>query len=150
MNYLAKNLKFLIRKFDTSQSQLALYVNKRQQSISNWINGISDPEVSDLILIHQFFGISVDGLIFQDLENGKIVTDEHIADFKRNGKVSGKVSGKVLPVSKDYFSRIGGQEMTLNEPDSLAHWTYMGQFKQLSEKLDQLRVTVDSIAKKGP
>ena len=103
-----------------------------------------------MILIHQFFGISVDALIFQDLENGKIVTDEHIAEFKRNGKVTGKVSGKVLPISKGYLNGSERAELTVNDPDNLAHWTYMGQFKQISEKLDQLRVTVDSIAKKGP
>lgn len=148
MNYLPKNLKFLIRKYDTSQSQLALYVNKRQQSISNWINNISEPEVSDLISIHHFFGISLDALVFQDLENSKVVTIEHIETFKRNGKVTGKVSGKVLPVSEGYFNRSSGVVSVVNEADQVAAWAYMGQFKQINEKLDQLRLSVDSIAKK--
>lgn len=150
MNYLEKNLKYLIKRFDTSQSQLALYMDKRQTSISNWINKVSEPGVSDLLAIHHFFGISLDALVTTDLENSKIVTDTHVADFKRNGKISWKDSGKVQPISEGYFARGQAAELTLNEPDPVANWAIMGQFKQISEKIDQLRLSVDSIAKKRP
>lgn len=70
--------------------------------------------------MHHFFGISLDALVFQDLENSKVVTDEHIKTFKRNGKVTGKVSGKVLPVSEDYFSRSSGVVSLVNEADQIA------------------------------
>lgn len=150
VNYLSKNLKYLIKRFDTSQSQLALYMDKRQTSISNWINKVSEPGVSDLLAMHHFFGISLDALVTTDLENSKIVMDSHVADFKRNGKISCKDYGKIQPVSEGYFAGVQREESTVNDTDPVAAWAIMGQFKQISEKIDQLQLSVDSIAKKQP
>lgn len=150
MNYLAQNLKYLISKFDTSQGQLALYVNKNQGSISNWINKVSEPSVSDLLKIHEFFGVSLDALVMEDLKNSKVITDEHVAIFKRIGKVNSKNAGKVQPVSRQYFITDQGLETAAAEVDPVASWAIMSQLKQITEKIDGLRLSVDNITKKGP
>ncbi|MGQ0738253.1 MAG: helix-turn-helix domain-containing protein [Bacteroidota bacterium] len=147
VNYLAKNLTFLIKRFDTTQSELALYVGVSQNSISNWINEISHPNAPALLRLYQFFGISLDALLMSDLKNGKVITDAHVEDFKRNGKVTGNVIGKVHALSKEYFSEDNSQLNMKNEPDPVASWAIMGQLKKITEKIDLLQVSVDSIPK---
>lgn len=147
MNYFAANLKFLIKKFGTNQDQLAFAVDKKQQTISNWINEISFPDINDLLAIHQFFGISTDALLKDDLRKSKIVTDEHIEIFKRIGKVKNKNLGKVQTLSRQYFINDGGLEIHANEPDPVASWAVMGQLKGIHDKLDQLRVLAEGKGK---
>lgn len=148
MNYFKENIKYLLDEFDVSQSQLALQIGKKQQTVSNWVNGSSEPDVTDLLEIHHFFGISIDALVKERLKNGKIVTEAHIQDFKRNGKILRKNLGKVKPISKGYFEEEDESIRTLNEPDPVANWAIMGQFKIINEKLDQLRVSVENKAQK--
>ncbi len=150
MNNFSKNLKYLIKLFPTNQEQLASYLNKNQTTISNWINEISTADVRDLIKIHEYFGISIDALVLTDLKNGKVVTNEHIEDFKRNGKVSGKNLGKVQAISKDWFQSDDQVKNVLNEPDTVLSWAVMGQLKQIDVKLDTLRVLAEKIDKKTP
>lgn len=143
MNYFATNLKFLITRFSTSQDQLAFEVNKKQQTISNWINKVSFPDINDLLAIHQFFGISMDVLIKEDIKKSNIVTDEHVDIFKRIGKVKSKNLGKVQALSRQYFINDEGLGMEVKEPDPVASWAVMGQLKEIHGKLDQLRVLVE-------
>lgn len=148
VNYFAKNLKFLIKRYATNQDQLASYIGKNQTSISNWINEVSEPDISVLVKIHEFFGISTDAILFLDLEKGKVVTDTHVEHFKRIGKVNREVLGKVEATDKRYFVGDTGLESVVNEPDSILLYNITGQFKNMSEKLEQLRVLGDSILKK--
>lgn len=150
MNYFSSNLKYLLKRFYTTQAELASYIGKSQNSISNWINEISTPDVGDLIKINQFFGISIDALIFIDLKNGKIITNEHVEEFKRVGKHSGEHLGKVKPISKAYFVDIDGLKTAANLDDPVSAWAIMGQIKQLFEKLEQLRIVADKILKNSP
>lgn len=150
MNYFKENIKYLLDSFDVSQSQLALQIGKKQQTVSNWVNGSSEPDVTDLLQIHHYFGISIDALVMENLKNGKIVTESHIQDFKRNGKVSGKNLGKVKPILKAYFQEDDESNRMLKDPDPVANWAIMGQFKIINEKLDQLRVSVENKGQKLP
>jgi transcriptional regulator with XRE-family HTH domain len=149
VNYFSSNLKYLIKKFATNQEQLAFHVNKKQTTISNWINEISVPDLRDLVKIYQYFGISIDALVLSDLSNGKVVTDEHVQEFKRNGKVIGKVLGKVRAVSSAYFVDEEGLTNVLNEPEDVLTGAIMGQMKIMDGKLDILRVMAEKLLEKG-
>lgn len=148
MNYFPKNLKYLLKRFGIKQGELAIQVKKKQTTISNWINEVSEPDVSQLLLIHHYFGISLDALVKTDLEKTKVVTDNHIEDFRRAGKTSREVPGKTRPVSKQYFIEDDPKQSIVSEPDPVANWAVMGQLKQIHEKLDDLKDSVESIAQK--
>jgi transcriptional regulator with XRE-family HTH domain len=146
VNYFSKNIKYLIRKFDTNQSDIASYVGKTQTSVSNWINGISEPDISILIKIREFFGISMDALVLMDLENGKIIPDSHVQNFKLNRKVSVLNHGKVDHISSSYFIDEKG---SLTEPTSTEMWAVMGQLKELHKKIDNLQLSLGKSKKQG-
>ncbi len=147
MNNLAKNLHYLVKRFDTTQAELASFADVSQNSISNWINEISYPSAPVIILIHQYFGISTDALLLKDIEKSKLITDAHVEEFKRLGK-TGREAGKVKSISKEYFKGNDGEESTVSEPGSVASWAVMTQLKQITEKIDELKVSVDAIPRK--
>jgi transcriptional regulator with XRE-family HTH domain len=57
MNFASKNLKFLITELNVSQISLEPVVNKKQQTISNWVNGKYEPEAEDLVRLSDWFGL---------------------------------------------------------------------------------------------
>lgn len=59
----AKTLRELMNESGTSQFQLARAINKTRQTVSQYINGISEPGYDTLIQIADFFGVSVDYLL---------------------------------------------------------------------------------------
>jgi transcriptional regulator with XRE-family HTH domain len=148
VNFFSQNLKFLIKRYATTQEELASYVNKKQTSISNWINENSQPDVDDLVKIHHFFGVSIDALVFTDLKNSKIITDGHIHNFQRNGKGNREVVGKVNPTSASFFVDNDGLKPEVSEADPVLLYSMTGQFKGINEKLDYIKDSVDKILKK--
>lgn len=148
MNNLNKNLLFLIKSFETTQSELAAFAGVSQNSISNWINEVSYPNAPVLVKIHQFFGVSIDALLLLDIEKSGILTSNHIKEFKRIRKVNKNVPGKVPPVSKEYLIPDNPGSLQLGEQDMTANWSVAGQLKKIQEKLDKVQDSLDAIAKK--
>ncbi|MBN8668733.1 MAG: helix-turn-helix transcriptional regulator [Chitinophagales bacterium] len=149
MNYFAKNLKFLFKKFDTSQSQLAFHLSKGQSTISNWINGVSEPDISILIKIREYFGISLDALVFEDLANGNLISEDHVAKFQGSGNLIGNPIGILNEVSEAYFGGGKGAHPGEFEGDAVAKWALMGQIKALHEKIDNLLVINEKALKQA-
>jgi transcriptional regulator with XRE-family HTH domain len=84
MNYLAKNLKYLRRRFNVSQQLLARQVGKGQTTIGNWENRVSRPNVEEISTIARYFGVAVDSLLNTDMGASQPVTDKQIALFRRH------------------------------------------------------------------
>lgn len=63
------NLKFLRKKFNKTQGQLALELGTTQQTIGNWEKGDNKPDLYDLIKLTNIFGVSVDEFLKENLEN---------------------------------------------------------------------------------
>lgn len=149
MNYFKKNLKYLIKRFAITQAQLAFQVGKNQNTISNWINGVSVPDLDDLVLLYHFFGISIDYLAFDDLENSNLITDSHIQEMKINGKVLGKLSGNPFGKKSQILYNDNQQVTQVNEADSVGIWALLGQMKNIDQKIDLLIVSSKIKQKKG-
>lgn len=67
-----------------SQDALAEKVYVSRQTISNWENGKSYPDVNSLVLLSEVFGTSIDNLIKGDVEiMKKHVRSEERNEFKR-------------------------------------------------------------------
>jgi transcriptional regulator with XRE-family HTH domain len=128
VHFFCENLKYLLKKFGVNQTELAVYINRQQTTVSNWINGISVPDVDDLVKIYHYFGFGIDALVLMDLRKSKLVTDKYIARFQ---KLRGQNPG---------------EKNTLEEPDPVFNQSVLGQLKQLDDKLDKLQALTKKLA----
>ena len=71
-----------------SQEELAEKIYVTRQSISNWENGKTYPDIHSLLLLSSLFGISLDQLVKGDIEIMKDeIKKEEIAKMNRYGKI---------------------------------------------------------------
>jgi transcriptional regulator with XRE-family HTH domain len=71
-HFLGKNLRHLRRQSAKTQSEIASLIQKGQTTIGNWENGISEPSLNELLIISNYFGISIDALLKTDLSGAAI------------------------------------------------------------------------------
>ena len=81
-----------IKKYRTekniSQEELAEKIFVTRQSISNWENGKTYPDIHSLLLLSSLFGISLDQLVKGDIEIMKEeIKKDEIAKMNRYGKI---------------------------------------------------------------
>lgn len=81
-----------IRKHRTesglSQKDMADKIFVTRQTVSNWENGKSYPDIQSLLLLSQLFGVSVDQLIKGDLETMKQeISQEAVDSFNRESRI---------------------------------------------------------------
>src|ERR1700759_2043404 len=67
MHFLGKNLRNLRKQTSKTQSEIASLIQKGQTTIGNWENGISEPNLNELLIISNFFDIPLDTLVKVDL-----------------------------------------------------------------------------------
>lgn len=73
---------------ELSQEELAEKIFVTRQTISNWENNRSYPDINSLILLSSFFDISLDILVKGDLEEMKEeIKLEDIQQFNRDSKI---------------------------------------------------------------
>lgn len=81
-----------IKKYRTemniSQEELAEKIFVTRQSISNWENGKTYPDIHSLLLLSSLFGISLDQLVKGDIEvMKKVIQKEEIEKMNRYGRI---------------------------------------------------------------
>lgn len=85
---LGKQIKNFRQEAHLSQEELANRVYVSRQTISNWENDKSYPDVSSLVLLSEIFQISLDNLIKGDIDVMKdVIQKEEIAKMNRYGKI---------------------------------------------------------------
>ena len=92
-SFLTINLKYLRKKSNKSQSDIALHVKKRGTAVSSWENGLSEPSITDLKLISDLFGVYIGDLIGKDLRNVNL--NENEGDKKNEENVNLNVNHRV-------------------------------------------------------
>jgi transcriptional regulator with XRE-family HTH domain len=70
MNYLSANIRHLRRIRGLSQAELAKNFGKKQNTIGNWENGISEPSIKELVTLAQVFMVDMSILVNRNLEHG--------------------------------------------------------------------------------
>ena len=84
---LGKQIKMHRQEAHLSQEELANRVYVSRQTVSNWENDKSYPDVNSLVLLSEIFQISLDNLIKGDIEVMKdVIQKEEIEKMKRYGK----------------------------------------------------------------
>ena len=85
---LGKQIKKHRQEVQLSQEELAERVYVSRQTISNWENDKSYPDVNSLVLLSETFQISLDNLIKGDIEVTKdVIQKEEIEKMNRYGKI---------------------------------------------------------------
>ena len=85
---LGKQIKKHRQEVQLSQEKLADRVYVSRQTISNWENDKSYPDVNSLVLLSEIFQISLDNLIKGDIEVMKdVIQKEEILKMNRYGKI---------------------------------------------------------------
>lgn len=85
---LGKQIKKHRQEVQLSQEELADRVYVSRQTISNWENDKSYPDVNSLVLLSEIFQISLDNLIKGDIEVMKdVIQKEEIVKMNRYGKI---------------------------------------------------------------
>jgi len=67
MHFLGKNIRHLRKQFDETQVGLAQIMGKGQTTIGNWENGVSEPNLDELLVLSNYFDTPVDVLLKIDL-----------------------------------------------------------------------------------
>ena len=67
MHFLGKNLRYLRKQSSKTQSEIAALIKKGQTTVGNWENGISEPNLEELLIISNYFDIPLDTLLKADL-----------------------------------------------------------------------------------
>mgnify|MGYP002099700796 FL=1 len=83
-----KQIKKLRQEAQLSQEELAERIYVSRQTISNWENDKSYPDVNSLVLLSETFQISLDNLIKGDIEVMKdVIQKEEIEKMNRYGGI---------------------------------------------------------------
>jgi transcriptional regulator with XRE-family HTH domain len=90
MNFLGKNIRYLRKQSSKTQTDLAVLINKGQTTIGNWENQISEPNVEELLIISNYFGIPVDLLLKEDIAQRDLHKNAGGSDEKLSRKSSVK------------------------------------------------------------
>jgi len=85
---LQSQIKKYRNQLSLSQDELAEKIFVSRQSISNWENGKTYPDIRSLLLLSEVFGVSLDQLVKGDIEiMKKAITEQDIAIFRRDSYI---------------------------------------------------------------
>lgn len=84
---LGNTIKTMRQNMGLSQEELADAVYVTRQTVSNWENDKSYPDIKSLLLLANFFGVSLDILVKGDVEKMKEITKKDIKKLRSMGWV---------------------------------------------------------------
>jgi transcriptional regulator with XRE-family HTH domain len=126
MSLFPKNLRFLRKKGKHNQDEISLLFNKKANTIGNWENGKSEPSISELIELGNYFKVSVQDLLHTDLEKASFLQNPETATTEPSAK---KIK---------YYSQQEPVTSMANESSPDGFWIILKELKSLNEKLDLL------------
>lgn len=124
MHVLGKNIRFLRKQFPVTQSKLASLIGKGQTTIGNWENGISEPSIEELLILSNYFDISLDLLIKVDLS---------LTNYQVEGRRKEEVAAQMSPARYDQPTE---KENLVGENEDLSY--VLQEIKALREEIDRI------------
>ncbi|HMH33530.1 MAG TPA: helix-turn-helix transcriptional regulator [Puia sp.] len=132
MNFFPKNLRYLRKKKGQNQSELSKLVNKKQNTIGNWENAVSEPGIRELTILTQYFGVSLEDLVASDLE-----TMDRLSGDKQSLPESGRSKRSSYPLNEN-------ANTLASEDGQNQFWVLVRELKRVHEKLDDIKGMVES------
>ena len=103
---LGNQIKKYRNELSLSQDELAEKIFVSRQSVSNWENDKTYPDIKSLILLSEVFQVSLDTLIKGDIEiMKKEINSQEIAQFERDSKILSVffIAMLLLPIPLAHF-----------------------------------------------
>ena len=65
-NFIKDRLKELRKENNLTQKQVAKILNKSETGYASWEQGLSEPNINDLILLSKYYNVTIDYLVGKD------------------------------------------------------------------------------------
>jgi transcriptional regulator with XRE-family HTH domain len=135
MSLFAKNLRFLRKKGDHNQEEIAILFNKQANTIGNWENRKSEPNLQELIQLGAFFKVSTEELLLTDIEGQSKGPASSLTESSFAKAVS----------SSSHAEHMGN---TSSEIGRDAFWLILRELRAMHEKVDLLIADRESSGRK--
>jgi|GEM_PF-3716494 len=142
MSVYSKNIVFLRRSRRVTQAQLASAASVSQSTIINWENEKTEPIISQLIAVAQYFDIPVQDLVFVELEKGDLISKTGGDLDKEKGDLKGDPKGD-LNESKVLYARPENQIIEGIIPHNNP---ILDELRRIAENTEQTRVLLQQMA----
>ena len=131
MSIFSKNLRYLRREGNYNQDDIALLFQKKANTIGNWENQKSEPSLTELMRLGEFFKVSVEDLLHIDMQKLSGSGEPGaISDKARNGAVNAIPSSEAAGPGHE-----AGQD---------AFWFILKELRIISERLDLLTTAMET------
>ena len=137
MSIFSKNLRFLRKKGNHNQEDIALLFKKKANTIGNWENQKSEPALVELMKLADFFQVSTEDLLLTDL-----AVRDHAQYAGR--EISSNMGNPIRSLESYNLQDIPGNGATNGGLD--AFWLILRELKALNEKVDLLIAGSESSA----
>src|SRR5664279_1015320 len=124
MSIFSKNLRYLRKRGDHNQDEIALLFKKRANTIGNWENRKSEPSLTELMKLGEFFKVSVEDLLHRNMESLSDLT---------GSKLSDSTDLTQTPVTS-FSIQEAGQIPPTREAGTDAFWLILRELRMISEK----------------
>lgn len=128
MHFLGKNIRYLRKLSGETQTGLGSMFDKGQTTIGNWENGISEPNIGELLTLSNFFDIPIDILIKVDLAQTNWKQAKQPEDKKGRGRRKPVV-----------YQHDAGEENIAAEPSETGLSYIMHKLKSMEEEIASLK-----------
>src|SRR5579864_3062244 len=127
MSVFSKNLRYLRKKGNHNQDEIAMLFGKRANTIGNWENQKSEPSLTELMKLGEFFKVSVENMLHTEMEKLSKLPDSKSVSSADSSRVP-SISSLQEPL----------QAMTTNEGNPDAFWLILRELRVIGNKLDGL------------
>jgi transcriptional regulator with XRE-family HTH domain len=134
MSVFSKNLRYLRKKGNHNQDEIGLLFRKRANTIGNWENQKSEPSLTELMKLGEFFKVSVEDLLHLDIEK---LNDPSV-------KSPDVTSSARMPVTP-FSTQEPAHKITADEGSPDAFWLILRELRVIGEKLDALITGSDPV-----
>jgi transcriptional regulator with XRE-family HTH domain len=133
MHFLGPNIRYLRRQASNTQTELAALIHKGQTTIGNWENGISEPNVEELLTLSNYFDIPLDILVKVDLSKTNWISER----VREKGPGLLKSIGKIVPHPITYDHSGIGESMVLEKDNNDLSYV-LNEIKGLREEIERI------------
>jgi transcriptional regulator with XRE-family HTH domain len=134
MNLFSKNLRYLRKKGNLNQDEISVLFNKRANTIGNWENQKSEPNLAELVELGRYFKVSIQDFLHTDLEKDSLQQEPEAGSTESPLRKIQTYSIQEPVVS------------TANESNPDAFWLILRELRALTEKVDSLASGMASAA----
>jgi transcriptional regulator with XRE-family HTH domain len=142
MHFLGPNIRYLRRQASNTQTELAALIHKGQTTIGNWENGISEPNIEELLTLSNYFDIPLDILVKVDLSKTNWISER----VRQKEAGLPKSAGKAHPHPVTYDHSGTGESMVLEKDNNDLSYV-LNEIKGLREEIERIHSRLEKPGK---